>query len=1261
MYVFSISDNDLKNLTPERAVDFFRRLLWAEAARTGVSLNLIDVPQCINVGDGGLDAFIENATPIFDDLIPQGSTGYQIKASDLQPSQCRKEVHQNNNLDNPLKPEVKKLLDNNGTYVLVLFGDLTVQNKKKRLSAIQDELQKYGYNEPKVRIYTISQLVGFTERFPSLVALLKNERNQCLAYSAWSLNRDVSIPEVFVQDECRQKIMKEIQDKIRYPEGKCQVLRITGLSGLGKTRLVFEALASDDLKNRVIYVKADRFKNSELCHALQSDSSLSAIIVIDDCDLEQHEEFVRFFSNRGARLALITLSYDPGNVAAPTLTYRLKPLSKENIKEILKNECPGLPQSVADRIAEFADGYPRIATLLAENFLANPGVSAGDLLAVSDDALFNRLIAGRKDVSSEQFKKEKRVLMGLALFEKVGYNGHLSVEAKWISEWMNINWLDFQEIVREQKQRGIIQGEHYLYVTPFLLAVHLVREWWETYGNELNFEQFIDGMPDEFRHDLMLRFFVRIPYISTTEPGRQLVKKLLSERGLFADGSLLKTKLGAEFFLKLTEADPETALICLKRTIGTWNKDELLNFTTGRREVVWALEKIAVWKNLFADAARLLLALGEAENEAYANNASGVFAGLFSPGPGQVAPTEASPEERFPILVEALSCGSMERKKLALRAFDCALHSGHFSRMVGAEYQGGRKPPELWQPKTYGELFDAYRRVWQCLEENLEKLPEEIRKDAVRILLNNARGLVSIRNLSEMVMNTLKNLAANSCIDKEEILSVVISILHYDGKEMPPEERQEWITFRDNLTGASYSELLRRFVGMDLLEDYFDEDGNITDQAELKIRELALQAAQDPGLLVPEFSWLMTERAKKGHAFGYELGKADAGFSLLPTILSKQAKAGEKGSAFFLGGYFKAVFEKNPQLWEEILDTAASDDNLRGLIPELTWRSGITDRAAVRLLELAQKGYIEINDFGMFRFGGEIRKLSEAVFFQWANFLLQEPTGQGAQILLDLFYFYYCYQKEGGKIPKELALNLLLHYFFFENPCKVKRNQMVEYCWTKIALALFAQYPETGMILGEKLLTYFGNEGGIISSDYSEAIQVLNEIAQRYPKQIWKKIISYIGPPIDGRAFYITHWLRGNIRRGGVVERGSLTLFDPEDIWEWVEENIEKRAWYLATFVPPVLFRAGEKTCFARELLVRYGERDDVRRNLSANFSTESWSGPASIHFEKKKNLLLDYKKEETNSNVLKWIEEYVCSLEYQIEKSKIEEEREGY
>ena len=68
--LFSLEVNDLKNLGPDSAVDSFRRLLWAEAARVGIGKNIIDVPDCINVGDGGIDAYIENATPTSDEVIP---------------------------------------------------------------------------------------------------------------------------------------------------------------------------------------------------------------------------------------------------------------------------------------------------------------------------------------------------------------------------------------------------------------------------------------------------------------------------------------------------------------------------------------------------------------------------------------------------------------------------------------------------------------------------------------------------------------------------------------------------------------------------------------------------------------------------------------------------------------------------------------------------------------------------------------------------------------------------------------------------------------------------------------------------------------------------------------------------------------------------------------------------------------------------------------------------------------------------------------
>ena len=121
-------------------------------------------------------------------------------------------------------------------------------------------------------------------------------------------------------------------------------------------------------------------------------------------------------------------------------------------------------------------------------------------------------------------------------------------------------------------------------------------------------------------------------YAAESEAALDIVEKLLGPNGPFQDNEYLKTRLGSRFFLALTEANPISALRCLMRTIGTWDREALLEFRDGRRSIVWALEKIAVWRELFTDAARLLLKLGEAENEVAANNASGVFAKLFSLG-----------------------------------------------------------------------------------------------------------------------------------------------------------------------------------------------------------------------------------------------------------------------------------------------------------------------------------------------------------------------------------------------------------------------------------------------------------------------------------------------------------------------------------------------------------------------------------------------------------------------------------------------------
>jgi hypothetical protein len=189
--------------------------------------------------------------------------------------------------------------------------------------------------------------------------------------------------------------------------------------------------------------------------------------------------------------------------------------------------------------------------------------------------------------------------------------------------------------------------------------------------------------------------------------------------------------------------------------------------------------------------------------------------------------------------------------------------------------------------------------------------------------------------------------------------------------------------------------------------------------------------------LRPELDWIVTSEAQNGYRFGYELGKRDIDFSLLPTFLEAQRKAGENASVFFLGGYFRSLFEKNQQKWEEQLDVLIEDAKLNVMVPELTW--------------------------------------------------------------------------------------------------------------------------------------------------------------------------------------------------------------------------------YIASFVPKTLFREEGKICLAREVLVRYGARKDVRSNLMNNFSSEGWTGPASLHYQQKKQQLLDFKKEEDNENVKRWIDEYVSILNQEIEQAKIEEERRGF
>ena len=1265
--IFTVKNEHLKRLDQNTAVEFFQKLLWAKARRLGVKISNITVSSWNTVPDGGVDASVDGAQIAGGSgIIKQGKTCYQIKSgSEFKPwqkSEIKKEFFGTKTPERQnLGESIRACLDVDGTYVLVCTGiDPTVPNREKIRSHIEDYLRQCDYPHPKVDVFTQNTLRGFLESFPSLALWVNgNDRGFFQTHQSWSEDATMRLP--FVSGESQDDRISEIQEKLRQNDDTVHV-RVLGEPGIGKTKLVLEATNPDDLSPLVIYCTASQFRESVLINEiLREDNPFSAILVIDECNQDSRSYIWNKLRHRGSRIKLITIYNDNEEKSGGINYYDAPPLDNEQICSIIQSYID-ISDVEANRWAELCSGSPRVAHVIGENLFNHPE----DLLKPPGTVdIWERYVVAGDDPNSEQTEQRRLVLQYLSLFKRFGYEHSVASESEVIAQKVReaddrITFDKFQSIIHQLRERKILQGEFTLYITPKALHIKLWTQWWEIRRTTFNLETFTQDLGPE----LVECFYEMFVYAAESEVALRVVKELLGPNGPFQDNEYLKTRLGSRFFLALTEADPDSALKCLMRTIGTWDKDTLLEFTGGRRNVIWALEKIAMHRDLFVDAARLLLALGEAENEGYSNNASSVFAELFSPGPGKVAPTEAPPVERLPVLKEAFESGSKGRRMLALKACHKGLISDHFSRMSGAEYQGLRGIPKLWEPKTYGELWDAYRQVWQLLFEQLEHLPEDERKETVEILLGRAGSLGRIPDLGDMIVNTVRTITENKYASEKQIIETISRILFHDdsyveNKGLPPEIRQRFEKLRDELIGSDFHSLMQRYVGMDLLEDELLENKDGVNPVQPHLETLAEQSIDNPALLGSELSWLVTTEAKNGNKFGYELGQRDESLSLLPTLLDAQRNVGDNASTYFLGGYFHAMFDSDSELWEQQLDALCEDTTLNAIIPSLTQYSGLTDQAGLRILNLAENGIINIHDFGLSIYKNAITSLSESVFQAWVEFLLNNTNKSAVNITLKLFYNYYISRKSELILPYELTFRILSHPELFKESDNYRYDTMTDFYWTETAKAFLSLHPRKALDLVQLMLVPFGNDRTIFDS-FSQSCSFLTETTKEYPAEVWKYVSEYLDSRDNfSRTISLGNWLREGDLSETEKGKGALTLIPRKNIWEWVDRDVENRAWYLAReFVPKTLLIEEWHDSLARKILVRYGDRKDVRSTLISNYSTEGFSGPASLHYQEKLRKLVEIQNIDNEEKVNRWINEFTPFLKEQIEHAKIGEER---
>jgi hypothetical protein len=239
---------------------------------------------------------------------------------------------------------------------------------------------------------------------------------------------------------------------------------------------------------------------------------------------------------------------------------------------------------------------------------------------------------------------------------------------------------------------------------------YLWIDYWNSYGRGFDFEAFWDGLPSPLQH----WFFQLFIYAHASPVAGRVVRRMLSPGGPFSNHTFLVSHAGTTFLNYLAEANPAATLATIERIFGTWAQEALQHWHTGRQDIVWALEKIAVWREHFLRTAHVLVTLALAENANNGNNSTGILCDLFKIGPGWAA-TQASPEERFPIIEALLGCQERRRKQLGLQLCQQWLNTDGGSRLIGAEYQGLRPEVAFWRPQTWEEVFGAWRLVWRHL------------------------------------------------------------------------------------------------------------------------------------------------------------------------------------------------------------------------------------------------------------------------------------------------------------------------------------------------------------------------------------------------------------------------------------------------------------------------------------------------------------------------------------------------------------------
>jgi hypothetical protein len=434
---------------------------------------------------------------------------------------------------------------------------------------------------------------------------------------------------------------------------------------------------------------------------------------------------------------------------------------------------------------------------------------------------------------------------------------------------------------------------------------------------------------------------------------------------LIGNFKALSSRRGARIFRALSKVDPAATIGALTRTFMGRDHENLLTYKEGRRDVIFTLEHLIYLYDFFLAAAHVLAQLAVAENEAIANNATGVLAARFIPFGAQ---TEAPGDLRLQFIDELVRSGDAAKLLVAAKCLAAGLDSSHMVVSTWIEPPELGRPINEWRPtareaSAYAAgLFERAKQVSAMPGE-----AGEVIRHAVAVAI---RGLVGREQFAELE-DAVRALNQHAPKPWKDAVDQLHAALRYEAKDNP-EVRERVEALLAEITPRYLPDRLRLIV-TDPPVDFEERDGSYIDRGAERAAEFAAEIVRtdEAANVLP---LVVRGNQQKGIEFGEGLLiAADYADSLLSDIIAQTAAVpSQERNVGPLAGALVALARHDRARYERVMNDMLQRGLLLDRLAHLTAIVRPTDADILRLLVPLREKQLEASQFEAFAYGSAL-------------------------------------------------------------------------------------------------------------------------------------------------------------------------------------------------------------------------------------------------------------------------------------------------